>query len=79
MGVGLTTAGQPDYGNALVHVRQHGPAPLVGQEHGGGFLVPETGLLFTVAEVLLLVGYWLLVRRRGATTHPGAVAAQDPG
>lgn len=72
---GLTTAARPDHGNALVHLRQHGPALLVGQEHRDGFLVPETGLLFTAAEVLLLVGYWLLVRRRGATTGPGAVAA----
>jgi membrane protease YdiL (CAAX protease family) len=72
---GLTTAGQPDYGNALVHLRQDGPALVVGQEHWDGFLVPETGLLFTVAEVLLLLGYWLLVRRRGAMTRRGAVAA----
>jgi uncharacterized protein len=76
---GLTTAGQPDFGNALVHVRQHGPALLVGREHWDGFLVPETGLVFTVAEVLLLAGYWLLVRRRAATTHPNVLAAQDRG
>lgn len=55
---GLATTAEPDYGNALLHVRQSGPDLMVGYE------MPETGLLFTVAEALLLGGYWLWVRRR---------------
>jgi uncharacterized protein len=57
---GLAPGAAP-VGDALVHVDQTGPALLVGHVH------PETGLVFTVAEVLLLVGYWLAVRRRGMT------------
>jgi membrane protease YdiL (CAAX protease family) len=55
-GFGLATA-EPDYGNALLHLRYTGPDLMV------GYQMPEAGLLFTVAEALLLAGYWLWVRR----------------
>lgn len=76
---GLTTAGLPDDGGALIRLRQSGPALVVGQELEGGVLIPETGLLFTAAEVLLLGGCWLLVRRRVAATDPDALVSGDRG
>jgi hypothetical protein len=57
---GLAPGMAPSSG-ALLQVDQTGPALLVGDVY------PETGLLFTVAEVLLLLGYWLAVRRRCMT------------
>lgn len=55
---GLATTAEPGYGNAWLHLRQTGPDLVVGYD------VPETGLLFTFAEALLLGGYLLYVRRR---------------
>lgn len=54
---GLTTTAEPGHGDALLHVQQSGPGFIVGGE------VPETGLLFTLGEALLLGGYWLWLRR----------------
>lgn len=77
---GLTTAGRTDHGNALLHVRQHGPQLLVGQGHHGTLLIPETGLLFTAAELLLLFGYWVLIRygRVGVSRRPTAATPRPP-
>jgi uncharacterized protein len=77
--LGLTTARLPDHGDALVHLRQAGPALVVGQEYQDGLLIPETGLLFTAAEFLLLAGYWFVARRRAAATRPDPAAARDHG
>jgi uncharacterized protein len=54
---GLATTAEPGYSNAWLHLRQTGPDLIVGYD------VPETGLLFTLAEALLLGGYLLWVRR----------------
>jgi len=58
---GLTTG---QVGGGLLRVERTGPAGLIGHDQ------PETGLVFTVAEVVLVAAYWLSVRRRGMTGWP---------
>jgi hypothetical protein len=63
-GFGLATTAEPDDGNALLHLRYTGPDLMV------GYQMPEAGLLFTIAEALLLAGYWLWVRRDRDRAEP---------
>jgi membrane protease YdiL (CAAX protease family) len=53
----LDTAAGRDYGNALIHVRLHGPSLGLGQDGG-------VELLYAVTSTLVLTGYWLFTRGR---------------
>ena len=56
--LGLSNVAEDDFGHALVHLEQRGPAPMVGHAP-----IIEGGLLAIAVLALLTAGAWLLHRR----------------
>ena len=72
--LGLSEVGQPDFGHALLHLEQHGPALWVGK----GFLI-ESGLLciLVIALGAVLMAAW--ARRSQRLPDWRARFAEDGG